>query len=278
MLIDVGVYPDGHRTKDGGRPPKPGNIDELRERLSRSRASLSPTAFPESAFEDFQDLNRRAKSEAKAMSRLVPTITGAADNECESEENVQFTNLEKFDNNLKAPNPDIYYGTRPIHLNERIRADLDAYLVPSTRTNLPVAPSFFLECKSTSGRFDVAQRQAMYDGAVGARAILKLQNYGDATVSYDGNAYSLTAVYHAGMGSLVMYATHPSQTTSAGGAEYYMTRLRGYDMASDSNGFRSGATAFRNARDLSQEFRDRFIAKANDVAQSMPAATGSQVT
>lgn len=86
MLADCGVFPDGYRGLDGSRPPKPTNLDELRQMLPRTRSSLCPSAFSEGAFEEFQETDRRAKSEAKPMSSVVPIITGAKDNQLETEE------------------------------------------------------------------------------------------------------------------------------------------------------------------------------------------------
>jgi len=54
-LIDRGIYPDGYRKPNEGRLPKPENITVLREVLARPRPILSPSAFSETAFEDFQD-------------------------------------------------------------------------------------------------------------------------------------------------------------------------------------------------------------------------------
>ncbi|PIA97579.1 hypothetical protein CB0940_05389 [Cercospora beticola] len=102
MLADRGVFPDGYRGLDGSRPPKPTKLDELRHVLPRTRSSLSLSAFSEGAFEEFQETNRRAKSEAKVMSSVVPIITGAKDNRLETEGKIQFNNLEKFAPGLKV--------------------------------------------------------------------------------------------------------------------------------------------------------------------------------
>ncbi|KAF2214175.1 hypothetical protein CERZMDRAFT_83547 [Cercospora zeae-maydis SCOH1-5] len=169
-----------------------------------------------------------------------------------------------------APKPDIYYGAKPSQLDRRVRRDLAGYIVPSGRSDLPAAPNFFLEGKSAAGRADVAQNQAMYDGAVGARAMLQLQNYGQPTPRYDGNAYTVTSTYHPGTGTLQMYATHPRPSVApAGEPQYYMTQLDGHYMTGTSDNFRKGAAAYRNARDWTQQQRDRLISGANAVAQTM---------
>jgi hypothetical protein len=50
-----------------------------------------------------------------------------------------------------------------------------------------------------------------------------------------------------------------------------MTQIKGWDLTSDSDSFRQGATAFRNARDWAQEQRDTFITAANERARSSNA-------
>ena len=94
-----------------------------------------------------------------------------------------------------------------------------------------------------------------------------LQNYGNETLVYDGNAYTLVPAYHAGMGTLQINATHPVQSAT-GQTEYYTTQLESYAMTGNINNFRQGAAALRNSRDLSKEYRDSLIASANAVARA----------
>lgn len=127
-----------------------------------------------------------------------------------------------------------------------------------------MVPNFFLEVKDTNGGARVAKRQAGYDGAIGARAMHALQNYSVEEPAFDGNAYTYSSTYHAGTGTLQLYAHHPTPPTAPGGRpEYHMTPLRGYALTSDIDTFRRGATAFRNARDLAQTHRDSLIQAAN---------------
>lgn len=264
-LIDQRVFPDGHRKTDGCRPPKRNNVKEIMDALSRLRSSLSPSAFSGDAFEDFQDNNRRARSESNAMADLLLVIVGPQDKQYNTTGDLPFNRLKKFDPDISVPKPDRYYGARPAQIEARVRCELDEYIIPSNRTSLPAAPNFFLEGKSASGRPDVAQRQAMYDGAVGARGMLHLQNYGNANTAYDGNAYTISSTYHPGTGTLQMYATHPRQS-AIGETEYYMTQLRAYAMTDTSESFCNGAAAYRNAREWTQQQRDHFIDNANAAA------------
>ncbi|KAF2158771.1 hypothetical protein M409DRAFT_30729 [Zasmidium cellare ATCC 36951] len=260
--MDRGVYPDGYEDTDG-EAPEPGNVDAIREVLAESRSSLSPSKFSEDRFKQFKRDNRRAISEGDAMAEVIPTITGLKDKQFYSAGTMPFYRLAKLDPELSAPNPDKYYGARPKQIHERVRDDLDQYIIPSNATSRPAAPNFFLEGKGASGKPDVAHRQAMYDGWAGARGMFKLQNYGNSTPVYDGNAYTVAATYSDGQ--LKLFATHPRESSSSE-ADYYMTQLRAYAVTDTADSFRNGAAAYRNAREWTQQQRDCFITNANTTA------------
>jgi hypothetical protein len=102
-----------------------------------------------------------------------------------------------------------------------------------------------------------------------------LQNYGEEEPSYDGNAYTFSSTYHAGQ--LKLYDHHVTAPTTPGGRlEYHMTQLDSYAMTGKREKFIEGATAFRNARDLAQRNRDRFIQTANARARQTDAEAPSE--
>ncbi|KAK1812536.1 hypothetical protein LTR12_013074 [Friedmanniomyces endolithicus] len=277
LLSDQGVYVDGHRTSSGARPPKPQNWEDICRRLPQSRQSLSPSQFSEGDFEDFQDRNRAASSEARVMATVLPTISGNTGRNFYSAGDKVFNNLIKFAPGIADAKPDGYDGAIPEEIDLAVRTDLNGYIIPSTSKELPVAPNHLTEVKGPSGRSDVLQRQGTYAGAIGARAMHELQNYGNDQPVYDGNAYILVPTYHAEGGLLRMYATHPTQSAT-GRTEYHMTQLRSYAITDSSDTFRQGAAAFRNSRDLSKEYRDRFIAAANATAADRPAPIATPST
>jgi hypothetical protein len=58
-----------------------------------------------------------------------------------------------------------------------------------------------------------------------------------------------------------------------------MSQVKAFAMTSDRDTFVQGATAFRNARDLAQRYRDEFIQAANARAgQSNEAAAEAEIT
>ena len=94
-----------------------------------------------------------------------------------------------------------------------------------------------------------------------------LQSYGQAEPTYDNKAYTFSSTYHDG--TLKVYSHHPTQPSHAGGVpQYHMSQLNSYALTGDTNTFRKGISAFRNARDLTTEQRDMLVDQANAVART----------
>ena len=262
------MYPEGYDYSDDRQTPEPGNLDGVYQRLPQSRPSLSPSRFTTSNFRDLKRKNNRVIDEGEVMRDVLPIICGNSD--IPNKQNLLFTRLDPIANNTTVDaKPDFYDGARLQDIDPQVRQDLGSYIIPTGHRTAPVAPNFFMEAKAPKGGADVAKRQACYDGALGARAMHKLQSYKTEPV-YDSKAYTVTSTYHAGTGSLKLYTTHPTQAED-GSTEYHMTQYKGWDLTSDPETFRQGATAFRNARDWAKEQRDRFISAANERARSINA-------
>ena len=260
-LIDYGVYPYGY----GGvrNVQKPRNLENIQVRLAKPRASLSPSRFTREAFLDFTEKNEDALTEGKVMSKVFPIIAGTAD--IFSQENLPFTNLKNLtDGFIIKAQPDFYDGSRPVDLKPSIREDLRQYIIPSTNETAPCMPNFFIEAKGPNGNTAVCKRQALYNGALGARGIHELRSYVEPRTAYDNNAYTITSTYHGGSGTLTMYTTHPTPSESpTKTTEYHMTQLRSFVLTDVLDSFRQGACALRNARDWAKEKREEIIAAAN---------------
>ena len=260
-LIDHGVYPEGY----GGvmNLQEPHNWEEINARLALPRASLSPSRFTREAFLDFKAKNQEALTENTVMSKAFPIITGTAD--IPSQENLLFGNFKHLtDGSITKAKPDCYDGSRPADLNKQIREELGPYIVPSTNTAAPCLPNFFTEGKGPNGNTAVCKRQALYDGALGARGIHELRSYVDPETAYDNNAYTITSTYHGGSGDLTIYTTHPTLSTNAQNlTDYRMTQLNGWKMTGNPEAFRQGASALRNARDWAKEKREELMIAAN---------------
>ncbi|KIH93391.1 hypothetical protein SPBR_04269 [Sporothrix brasiliensis 5110] len=257
---------DVHATYDS---QKPANWAAIRAALLQRRPSLLSSRFSECAFDTFQESNDRAKNEDAVMVNVMPAIlgTGARPGHQTLEYNTLFSNLAPLtDGTIVPPKPDIYYGAHPKELSHPVRDALSDYIIPSTLRDKPLVPNFFTEVKGPNGNIGVGKLQACYDGAVGSRAIHRLQNYGREKPQYDGHAYTFSSIYHGGQ--LQLYAHHATAPTTQGGRpEYHVSQVKAYAMTSDRETFVQGVTAFRNARDLAQEHRDRFIRDANEAVR-----------
>ncbi|KAI1145221.1 hypothetical protein F4825DRAFT_444462 [Nemania diffusa] len=212
-------------------------------------------------FRSFQAANFRAKDEEDIKVNVMPTILGTTD--YLPAWNTQFGNLQPLtDGSIAAPQPDLYYGANPRDLEPLVRKDLSGYIIPSSMLHKPLAPNFFIEPKGPSGDMAVANRQVCYDGAIGARGMHYLRNYGVDEPTYDGRACSFSVTYHEG--TLKIYA-HYAMLPAASSArpEYHMAQVNSYSLTGTLEVFIEGVTAFRNVRDLAKQYRDAFIQDAN---------------
>lgn len=265
-IIDADIYPYN-------RGPKPNEWKEINERLAQPRLSLSPSRFPDGAFEKFQLKNEEARSEDQVKSEVIPLIAG--EGSIPSVHNRLFTNLATMtDDATSATQPDYYDGSRPTELNRRVRNDLKPYIVPSKRLHEPLLPNFFTEVKGPDGKASEMKLQATYDAAHGARAMLEIQSYGQDGYNYDGNAYTFASTYHSGTGTLQMYTMHPTEPAEPGGRpQYHMSKLRGFDITDTKNTHLDGLRAYRNGRELAEEYRTAAIACANKRAKEIHDGT-----
>ncbi|KAI9842468.1 MAG: hypothetical protein M1837_007137 [Sclerophora amabilis] len=244
----------------------PNNLDDLTAALARPRPSLSASDLSAETYFQYVELERRALTEATAMTTAFSIILGDIEADCAH--NILFGNLEPLtDGSLANPKPDRYDGCSPATLALPIREELGTFIIPSTNSTAPCVPNFFLEGKGPSSVTAIGMRQACYDGALGARAIHKLRMYANPQAGYDNNAYTISCTYNAGMGSLKIYAVHtaPSSNPTVP-CEYHFNQIAGFDMTGSLAQFRAGATALRNARDWAKERREEFIQAANNRA------------
>lgn len=245
--------------------------------LSQPRPSLSPSKFPDDAFVSFQDEHDHLGSEADVMRKIIPVICGDAN--IPNSGDALFNNLQSITNgDTVNAKPDFYDGARFDDIDKKVRDELDRLIIPTKSARRPAAPNFFLEAKDPEGGAGTAKRQAGLDGAIGARAMNALRNYGEGEPGFDGNAYSMSSTYHAGTGTLQLYSHHITAPTTLGGQpEYHMMKLRGFDMTDSRETFVQGATAFRNARDLAKRNRDQLILAANARARRSDADAPAEI-
>ncbi|KAL9607367.1 MAG: hypothetical protein Q9167_007713 [Letrouitia subvulpina] len=259
LLIGDGV----DRTQ---RTRKPANYDDLHNRLVKRRGSLSPTLFSERHYENFLEAAENAVDEAQVMTDVFSVIKGNKSRP--SRTNHACKNWAPLISaNLVIPQPDFFDGAEQSAADSTLRQVLDAVIVPSTSSDSPFLPNFFAEVKPSKAAADVAYRQALYDGAFGARAMHHLKSYGnDETI--DENAYTLTTTYVNN--KLEIFAHYITASDNPGRKQHYRTvPIIKKILDEDIEAFRFGVTAFRNARDISEQNRKTFIADANQRMNSV---------
>lgn len=271
-LVDGGVYPDYYIDQDGRWKPQPNNWEEIRQRLAQPRRSLSPSKIFTEAYAEFRFKDRFTYKEVDMMKTVIPIIEGTVKHPDCVTGGTPFGNLDQLTNVILTPgNPDRYYGARPEKLDRRVRIDLSGQIIPTTETKHPIVPNFFLAVNGPSGLPVVAQRQACYDGALGARGMHSLQSWGQDKPVYDNNAYVLTSRYSDGQ--LKMYTSHVYHPTGRWKKpEICMHQITGSSMSGDVESFRKGALAYRNGIDWAREQRDDAIERANARAKDSRAA------
>ncbi|KAL9101137.1 MAG: hypothetical protein Q9163_003581 [Psora crenata] len=249
------------------RAHKPANFEQLRNRLLQRRASLTPDHFSEDRFDSFLDAVDDAQDEGSVMSNVLPAIKG--DHRYLSTQNRLCNNWKRLaSGKVVMAKPDFFDGARPGQQYQQIGDVLDSLIVPSTISECPFLPNFFGEVKAPTGIPVVAERQACYDGAFGARAMHHVRNYG-AEETYDHNAHSFTFTYYVGI--LQLYAHHMREDDGTRTRPcYYMTMLGSWSLVGSRQQFACGAAAFRNLRDLASEMREQFLADAHRRIQGLP--------
>ena len=261
-LIDHSIYPPGYRHPSGAEPTKPTNLEDVTQRLSCRRPSLSPSKFSEEEFQQFAQADYDAHKEQQVKTYVIPVIEGdVEDAKCRAGE-IPFRNLDHLtDASIVPGHPDTYYGARPEQLDKRVRTDLSGQIVPCNEDSLPLAPNFFLAVKGPHGTPVVAERQALYDGTLGARGMYSLQSYQQEESAVENKAVAITSIYQRGL--LRIFTVHRAQSPE-GRPKYFMHQVKAWAMMSDSEAFRQGAMAYRNARDWAKEQRDEAIRQANE--------------
>ena len=278
ILVDSKVYPPAYEYPDGRVAPKPGNWEDIKQRLAQPRPSLSPSKFSDEQHEKFIRADASAAKENQVKKKVFPIIEGEIKDPKTSSGEIPFTNLAPLmDENLVSGNPDFYHGARAEQLERQIRNELGNLIIPSTQHDLPILPNHFTAAKGPDGSAAVAARQASYDAFFGARGYQALHSYGEEEPQFDGNAYTFSSIYHSG--TLKMYTSHPSKPANPGGRpEYHLNHIRSFAMGDTPETWRTGATWYRNSIDMAKEMRDDAIGRANDVANRIPVTAAAALS
>lgn len=253
-LVDSGIS----RTNRG---PRAANHQEWNEVLTRPRPSLSPSRMSDGHYDRFVNALNKVENEDEVMSHVFPPIAG--DSKYPSCQNVLLGNLDPLAPDIVTPQPDYYQGHAPEPGNRQLRQRLWKSIVPSSHEHYPFLPNFFAEAKGRDGSFHKAQLQACHDGALGARAMHRVQNLGRREEIFDNKARTASVTYHGG-GYLDVYNHHLSQPRGCGTpSQTHMTQLRPFALRDTPGSFRQGVGAFRNASDYAHQHREELIEDAH---------------
>ncbi|KAL4920202.1 hypothetical protein BDW62DRAFT_209327 [Aspergillus aurantiobrunneus] len=203
-LISHGVYPPFYRHPNGAPVSKPENLAEIQSRLQ--------------AYAEFAEANARAIDEPLVIKDILPILEGKG-KEITAGTQTSGGHLLKnlaplTDGTIAMAKPDIYHGAHLEQLHPDIQEQINNQIIPSRQSNRPIAPNFFIEAKGHEGSIAVARRQATYDGALGARAMHPLQQFGhensnSVPTDYDNKANTVASTYHSGY--LGLHVTHATR-------------------------------------------------------------------
>lgn len=203
------------------------------------------------------------------MDDVIPIFTGNAN--IQKARNPPFSNVDAMPAacSIRVV-PAFFDGALPDAVEQAVRDNLDRMIVPTKLACTPIAPNVFFEVTPKRGKVIVTRRKAFQYGAIGARAMLALQNYGADEPVFDGKAYTYSAAYHPDAEIFEIFAHHITPpTTPEGRLQYHTTQLGLWEMKKSIEDFVRGVTAFRNVRDLAQRQRDEFIRVANERARQL---------
>ncbi|KAH8429985.1 uncharacterized protein LDX57_007657 [Aspergillus melleus] len=305
-MANHGIFLPDARYSDGTKVGEPENMADIQRQLQARRPSLALSEGSlRKEYTKFRELNAWTSDEQLVIQKILPILNGPQQSSFHDGGNHPFTNLAPLtDGTLANAKPDMYHGAPPCQLHPRVQEQLNDQIIPTRQTSRPITPNFFVEAKGHCGSPYVLKRQALYDSALGARAMHSLQQYGHAQEgrhssnsisigsnsinrpqddncsdpapapgpahdsTHDNHAYSIASTFHDG--TLGIYATHPTRTPSNinPGADrqtdYVMTQIGHYSLIGSPESYQQGLSAYRNSQDLAKEYRDEFIRQANE--------------
>ena len=260
-LIRYKISPEGCDSLQEMNDSKSGNFKDIGLMLRQEQSSLSTSSFSYEVYHRFEKTNRVRIGRAVADS-LIFLLTGATDPECFARA-IRFDFCENLTHGrLRRACSDLFSGAVSYSLEQDVLDDLSRLIVPSMIEDCSIASNFFLEVADEYDFAEALKWTASYYGALGARGILSLQNWGKDEESSDGNAYTFTATFFDG--TLCIYATY-SRASSGNiySTEYHTTLLGSWVIIACLKDFQRGMIALHNIFALTETMREDLIAAAN---------------
>jgi hypothetical protein len=277
-LLDHNILPLEYDPPDGKEPEPPDNMREIEADIGAARGPE-----PAEDFQLFRKQYRRCSNEDAAL-QLLDTLEGDSAALLQSHlirQKQMMSNLAPLtDGNMSHGSPDRAYGAAATELHRSVRQRLEGVVVPTGDKDF-ICPNFVVHAKSDSGSMKVARGQAAYDGALAARGMQALWDFGDGPPDAQAQAARVarTITCTWAFGVLKMYATHrepDSEVPPAGLAPrefptYVSSLIGSWIMTDEEDQFLRGLTAYRNGLDWAKRQRDEVIGRANARARAEEA-------
>lgn len=162
---------------------------------------------------------------------------------------------------LPCAKPALYDGLPNKYLNKDYLKKKKNLILPAANEKTTI-PNFFVELKGKEGSSLVAERQALYDGVLGTRAMETLRKSWvmkpETFRSEDGDANTIVSTYCSGVLSLYTVHLQKSYNHSIRKTGYYMNLIGQWDIWHSRMDFHDGVSAFRNLRDWATNKRYEF--------------------
>ncbi|POS81833.1 hypothetical protein EPUL_006143, partial [Erysiphe pulchra] len=268
ILIYGGIFPETYISPDIRAQRVPGNHEILIQKANEHRRMLASSIMTEDEYLVFRGTLLSRKSEEKVVSLIVPVLEGQFRISNQGFKDTRFVNLAPLvDETVEMPalvkgTPDRCYGAPFERLNERIRRELGRQVVPTKQPYGPIAPNFFLEIKGPEGHEIVANRQALYYGALGERGQISLRSWGHDGPVLDGTAHTISCTFI--FGHLTFYSIHAAQCRTPGRQiNYFIYVIDGFSLHLDYRRFKKAVAAYQNLQEYAEEMREESIRLAN---------------
>ena len=174
-------------------------------------------------------------------------------------------NLAPLTNGQLVPGaPDRSWGSRLECLRPELRnaEKLKYFIMPNDARNF-ILPNFICHLKGTIYNTQVLKAQALYDGALAARAMHALRLYVYGPEAWDNDAHAIASTYADSQ--LVMYTVRPRRASPVARTQYFMHIIDGMYLEAREQNFKRGVSMWRNLGDWAFKERNNLIEAANKV-------------
>lgn len=249
---------------------EPSNFADLKETLAEERLDMSPTNFTNDKLKKLiSDIKNDTRNEGGVEDKIVTVIRGDADYPTAKGQACTAWIPLTEDVQLARAEPDYYDGLKPHKDNALLRKHLSHLIVPAPNMN-PFLANFFFEVKGPKGILEGARRQAMYDGAYGARGM-----YFTGVIAEEKEltkkAVTFSAIYASGVLKLFAhFILRPNEKDNV--LHYHMTLLDSFLLDNSLEQAREAITSFRNLRDHAAPARADLAERASKSLRKLAKA------